>query len=243
MKIQIISDIHLEFGEFNMSENDCDVLIAAGDIGVGTEGMEWLKTLDIPVIYVAGNHEFWGYEMLDLVSVLKEISNNSNVKFLEKKSVIINGVKFIGCTLWTDFNLSDNAELMQELESTMNDFRYIYVGEDPISVEQIIEINHKSKKWLQKELAKPNDGPIVVVTHHAPLTNSWGSYHEDYLKYAYCNELESMLKEHKINLWVHGHIHQASDYKKHDVRIICNPRGYKGYQLVDEFEPEKSVQI
>lgn len=243
MKIQIISDIHLEFGEFELPEEGCDVLIAAGDIGVGTEGLEWLQTLEIPVIYVAGNHEFWGYEMLDLISVFNKLSKNSNVEYLEKASVIIDGVKFIGCTLWTDFDESDDKELMHELESTMNDFRYIFIGEEPISIEQLIQINHDSKKWLQKELAKPHKGPKVVVTHHAPSLKSWDSYHEDYLRYAYCNELDPLLKEYSIDLWVHGHIHQASDYKKHDVRIVCNPRGYKGYQLVDEFEPEKSVQL
>jgi len=243
MKIQIISDIHLEFGEFALPDRDCDVLIAAGDIGVGTEGLEWLQTLNIPVIYVAGNHEFWGYEMLDLISVFNELSKNSNVNYLEQKSVVINEVKFIGCTLWTDFDESDDQVLMRELENTMNDFRYIFIGENTISVKQLIQINHASKKWLQKELAKPHDGPKVVVTHHAPSLKSWASYHEDYLKYAYCNELELLLKEHEINLWVHGHIHQASDYKEHDVRIICNPRGYKGYQLVDGFDAKKNVKI
>lgn len=243
MKIQFISDVHLEFGNFDMPDKDCDVLIAAGDIGVGTEGLEWLQSLEVPVIYVAGNHEYWGFEITRLNGLFSEISKDSNVHHLEKNSVIIDGVKFIGCTLWTDFNECDDEALMQELESIMNDFRYIFLEESPISPQQLIEINHASKKWLDKELSKPHNGPTVVVTHHAPSINSWASDEEDFLKYAYCNELESMLKDKQINLWVHGHIHRSSDYTKHGVRVVCNPRGYKGYQLVDKFDPEKTITV
>lgn len=243
MKIQVISDVHLEFGHFDLPDKNCDVLIAAGDIGVGTEGLDWLQTLDIPVIYVAGNHEYWGFEITDLNSVLLEVSKNSNVHYLEQATVIIDSVRFIGCTLWTDFNECEDEEMLQELESIMNDFRYIFLDDGPITPQKLIKLNQKSKKWLDKELSKPHDGPTVVVTHHAPSLKSWADGEDDYLKYAYCNELESMLKDNQIDLWVHGHIHRSSDYKKHGVRVVCNPRGYKGYQLVNKFDPEKTIAV
>ena len=243
MKIQVISDVHLEFGPFELPINGCDVLIAAGDIGVGTEGLEWLQTLDIPVIYVAGNHEYWGFEIKDLNSVLTEVSKSSNVHYLEKNTVKIDGVRFIGCTLWADFNEAADEEQLQELESIMNDFRYIFLDEDLVTPQDLIKLNQSSKKWLDNELSKPHEGPTVVVTHHAPSLKSWVSAEDDYIKYAYCNELEPMLKENEISLWVHGHIHHSSDYKKHGVRVVCNPRGYKGYQLVDKFDPEKTIAV
>ena len=243
MNIQIISDVHLEFGEFDLPNNDCDVLIAAGDIGVGTEGLEWLQTLDIPVVYVAGNHEYWGFEIKDLNDVLADVSKGSNVHYLEKKSVIIEGVRFIGCTLWADFSECGDDELLQELESVMNDFRYIFLDEDLVTPQQLIKLHQNSKRWLDKELNKPHDGPTVVVTHHAPSLKSWSSDGDDHIKYAYCNELEPMLKDNEIDLWVHGHIHCSSDYKKHGVRVVCNPRGYKGYQLVERFDPEKTIAV
>ena len=90
MNIQIISDVHLEFGSFDLPDEECDVLIAAGDIGVGLEGLEWLQTLDIPVIYVAGNHEYWGFEINELQDELIGMSKGSNVRYLEKKSVVLN---------------------------------------------------------------------------------------------------------------------------------------------------------
>lgn len=243
MKIQIISDVHLEFGHFELPSKDCDVLIAAGDIGVGTEGLEWLQTLEMPVIYVAGNHEYWGYEINDLNSVLSNVSKGSNVHYLEKDSVKIDGVRFIGCTLWADFNESADEEQLQELESIMNDFRYIFLDEDLVTPQELIKLNQSSIKWLEKELSKSHDGSTVVITHHAPSLKSWASNKNDYIKYAYCNELEPMLEEKQIDLWVHGHIHHFSDYKIHGVRVVCNPRGYKGYQLVDKFDPEMTIEV
>lgn len=243
MNIQIISDVHLEFGSFELPNKNCDVLIAAGDIGVGTEGYEWLQTLGLPVVYVAGNHEYWGYEMADLNSLLVDGCKGSNVHYLEKDSIIINGVRFIGCTLWTDFNGSNDEILMEELENIMNDFRYIFVDSNLISPKELIDINTDSKKWLEKELSKSHNGPTVVVTHHAPSVKSWASDHDDFIKYAYCNDLESLFEKNEIDLWVHGHIHHSSDYTKNGVRVVCNPRGYKGYQIVDKFDPEKTIRI
>ena len=243
MKIQIISDVHLEFGAFKLPDEDCDVLIAAGDIGVGLEGLDWLLTLNMPVIYIAGNHEFWGYEMQNLQDDLVDVSKGTNVRYLEKKSAVIKGTRFLGCTLWTDFDDCDDEEVMQDLQNIMNDFRYISYQESLITPGNLIDINRDSVKWLQRELAKNHDGPTVVVTHHAPTKKSWAADPDDYLKYAYCNKLEPLLKENDIDLWVHGHIHHASDYTKHGTRIVCNPRGYKGYQTVDNFDASKLYKI
>ncbi len=243
MNIQIISDVHLEFGSFDFPDQDCDVLVAAGDIGVGLEGLEWLQTLDKPVIYVAGNHEYWGYDINELQDELIGMSKGSNVRYLEKKSVVIDGVRFLGCTMWTDFNECDDKEMMTDLQNIMNDFRYVSLDNSTITPEQLIKINHDCKKWLDRELAKKHDGPTIVVTHHAPTKKSWAGDPDDYLKFAYCNQLELTLKENQIDLWAHGHIHHASDYTKHGVRVVCNPRGYKGYQTVDSFDAQKLFKI
>ncbi len=243
MNIQIISDVHLEFGSFELPNKNCDVLIAAGDIGVGTEGLEWLQTLNILVIYVAGNHEYWGHEIADLNNLLIDSCKDSNVHYLEKNCVIVDGVRFIGCTLWTDFNESDDEKLIEELESVMNDFRYIFVESNLVTLKNLVDIHKDSKKWLDKELSKSHNGPTVVVTHHAPSVKSWASGQDDFIKFAYCTDLEPLLKENDIDLWVHGHIHHSSDYIKHGVRVICNPRGYKGYQVVDKFDPAKTIKV
>lgn len=243
MNLQIISDVHLEFGSFKFPNEECDVLIAAGDIGVGLEGLKWLQTLDIPVIYVAGNHEYWGYEINKLQDKLVGMSKGSNVRYLEKKSVVIDGVRFIGCTLWTDFDECVDKEMMDDLQNSMNDFRYILFNNSLITPKQLTKINYDCVKWLDSELAKKHDGPTIVVTHHAPHKKSWAGDSDDYLKFAYCNQLEPMFKENQIDLWAHGHIHHASDYTKYGVRVVCNPRGYKGHQIVDNFDAKKKFKI
>ena len=243
MNIQIISDVHLEFGNFELPDKNCDLLIAAGDIGVGVEGLEWLQTLNVPVVYVAGNHEYWGYEINNLSEKLQELSKGSNVHYLEKNSVIIDDVRFVGCTLWTNFNETENHNVMEELQCIMNDFRYIFFETGTVTPEQLIKINQDSKEWLVQELAKTHEGATVVVTHHAPCVNSWAADPDDYLKFAYCNELDSVLKENQIDLWVHGHIHHSNDYNRHGVRVVSNPRGYAGYQIVKNFDPGKTVSI
>jgi Icc-related predicted phosphoesterase len=243
MNIQIISDIHLEFGGFDLPDSDCDVLIAAGDIGVGIEGIEWLKSLDLPVIYVAGNHEYWGFEMNALQTGLSAMSKGSEVRYLEQDIAIIDGVRFLGCTLWTDFNKCEDEEMMSDLQNIMNDFRYISYDNSIITPTKLIELNQSCVNWLHRELAKKHDGPTIVVTHHAPTKMSWAADPDDYLMFAYCNQLESMLEEYEIDLWAHGHIHHTSDYTKHGVRVICNPRGYIGYQTVEKFDAKRVIKI
>lgn len=181
--------------------------------------------------------------MQDLQDEMIAMCKGSNVRFLEKKSAEINGVRFLGCTLWTDFNDCDDEEMMADLQSIMNDFRYISYDKAQITPEQLIKINKSCVKWLERELAKDHDGPTIVVSHHAPTKKSWAADPDDYLKFAYCNRLEPMLKENQIELWVHGHIHHTSDYTKHGTRVVCNPRGYKGYQTVDNFDAEKLFKI
>lgn len=103
-----LSDIHLESGPYELPPDlECDVIVAAGDIGVGTQGLEWLKTLDKPVVYVAGNHEYWSEQKnpIDMFQVQRDIRNaaeGSNVHYLENETVTIDGVQFIGATLWTN---------------------------------------------------------------------------------------------------------------------------------------------
>lgn len=108
MKLHILSDIHLEFGKWpkNMDIHaiDADVTILAGDIGIGLQGLEWALSIDRPVIYVMGNHEFYGQRpMADLWRKAREKVEHTHVHLLENESVQIGNVRFLGCTLWTDF--------------------------------------------------------------------------------------------------------------------------------------------
>ncbi len=242
MRIQIVSDLHLEFGPIDLEVDSADVLIAAGDINLGLEALPWLQNLQCPVIYVAGNHEYWGQDIKELNRTLTQKTEGGPVRFLENESVTVDGVRFLGCTLWTDYNASDPA-IMNEMHLVMNDFRYIKKDQRAIRPRDLVEINRFSRKWLHHELNQPFSGKTVVVTHHAPLMRSWYNRDENSVRYAYCNELGRFMEHHEIDLWVHGHVHETSDYVGHGVRVVCNPRGYHGYSEVDDFDPAKVVSL
>lgn len=242
MRIQYFSDIHLEFGPLETTTTDADIIVAAGDIGIGLQGLDWLKSLRKPVIYVAGNHEFYGQEYLSTVANLTGGSSASNVHFLEQRSWVHDEVRFLGCTLWSDLGGDDNDQL-EELVSIINDFRKIRYRADLLNAERYRRLHRESRRWLFGELAKPFPGKTVVVTHHAPTPWSWRDSPSQIKRHAYCNDLREVLHSFEIAAWFHGHTHAVSDYRCSGTRILCNPRGYFPNQLVDEFDPEKIAEI
>ncbi len=242
MRIQLVSDIHLEFKGLDLPVEGADVLVAAGDIGVGAAGLRWLAQLGCPVVYVAGNHEYWGEDLARFPHTLGELSAGTDVHFLENEVLEFAGIRFLGCTLWTDFHGGDRA-LMREIGALMNDFRYIARGGSALAPEDLVEINRASTAWLEAALQTPFPGRTVVVTHHAPLMRSWYDRPDNPLRYAYCNALDELLARHGIDLWIHGHIHQVSDYTAYGVRVVCNPRGYATHREVPGFDPVKTLDL
>lgn len=242
MRIQFFSDIHLEFGDFAIPDTDADVLVAAGDIGLGASGIEWLKSAGKPVVFVAGNHEFYAGEYAAVRAALAAATAGSSVHLLEDSEAQIDGVRFVGGTLWTDFNGADPA-LMSVARNSMNDYLQIRCGEGPLVPAHTLEANARTRRWLHDALARPFDGRTVVVTHHAPSFRSWQADPDSPLRYAYCNDLHGLIARPPVDLWIHGHVHYVSDYLENGVRILCNPRGYHGYQNVRGFDPARIVEI
>ena len=242
MKIQYFSDLHLEFGNLEPARSDADVIIAAGDIGVGLDGINWLTQFDRPVIYVLGNHEYWGQDYTDFIDQVWQESSGTNVHFLENESVEIEGVRFIGCSLWTDYG-HGNDQIMRAAAQGMNDFRYISDGGKPLRPSRLLEAHRQSVDWLSEVLTESYDGKTVVVTHHAPSMKSWHRSSLDGYQYCYCSNLEPIMNTTDASLWVHGHTHHAQDYEIQGVRIVCNPRGYYNYEEVNGFTIKKTVEI
>lgn len=242
MKIQYFSDVHLEFGQAELPVTEADVIVAAGDVGVGAGGVEWLKSSGKPTIYVAGNHEFYGGDIAGVQAEIGTAVAGSAIRFLECKSTEIGGVRFLGATLWTDF-MGENARLMEALIDNMNDYHQITCDDRPLKPADLVAINHAARDWLEGELAVSHAGPTVVVTHHAPLFASWRGADNSVFKGAYCNNLSRLIIDYDIALWIHGHVHARSDYRANRVRVVCNPRGYDGYQLVDGFDPGRIIVV
>src|SRR5580704_14857554 len=128
MRLHILSDLHMEFGPVDIPPVDADVVLLAGDIHLGTEGLKWARKQfpTQPVIYVLGNHEYYRHSLPELAGLLKAEAEGTNICVLENNLVEIGGITFLGCTLWTDFQLTGNpVEAMRVAEHTMSDYHVI----------------------------------------------------------------------------------------------------------------------
>lgn len=250
MKINIMSDVHNEFSLLSNPETESEVVILAGDIHTGTKAIEWAKLFDKPVIYVAGNHEFYKNHLESINRKIKEGTEGTNIHFLNNSSVEINGVRFIGTTLWTDFNLFGNPDSAKlEAQDAMNDYRLIrcspsYRKLRPIDTQSAFE---KALVFLKDKLNEPFEGKTVVVTHMAPSLQSVSElYKEDKLTPSYASHLDYLMGD-KIDLWIHGHVHHSNDYNINGTRIISNPRGYHrmGAELPEnkDFNPALVIEL
>jgi predicted phosphodiesterase len=240
VRIRALSDLHLEFAAFDADVDGCDLLVLAGDIGVGTAGVAWAATLDRPVVYVAGNHEFYHHRAPALIDELRTAAAGSRVRVLERNVAVIDGVRFCGATLWTDFALHDKVdESMIEARVRMSDFRAITSSDRGATLAPIETVNwHRdSVAWLRETLAEPFAGPTVVVTHHAPSLESLSQrYKRDPLSPAFASHLDELVAASGAALWIHGHTHHNVDYTVGATRVIANQRGYPGEGVFD-FDP------
>jgi len=248
MKLHILSDLHVEFAPYLLADTDAEVVILAGDIHRGDKGFKWAyeNIKDKEVIYVLGNHEFYREATPKLINKLKNKSKGTNVHILENDSISIDGVRFFGCTLWTDFNLLGKMDIsIAEAALQMNDYRLIRVSPTYKKCRPSFTVvwHNKSKKWLFREIDKSKESRIVVITHHAPSIMSIREKNrDDPLRAAYASNLEDPIASSKINLWIHGHIHTAFDYNIGKTRVLCNPLGYPDSPKRG-FNPELTVEV
>lgn len=262
MRMSVLSDIHLEHQKYSpklKNESNSEVLIIPGDLliaedlkrfplkntreetkshrqqnsSVYEEFLDNVSEEFEHIIYVPGNHEFYGGEYSDVLNVLSKIQNvYDNIHFLHDDWIVIDGVKFIGSTLWTDMN-NKNPLTLYTADQRMNDHRCIRLKDGNkytrMSSKKTAMIHDMSVKYISEHLKE--DKPTVVVTHHAP---SWQSVSPRFatseLNGAYVSDLEYMMKDH-LKFWIHGHIHHMNDYLIGNTRIICNPNGYPGEGL------------
>ena len=252
MKILILCDLHNEFGKIELEQTNCDAVVLAGDTDIGIRGAEWAKNAfrSIPIIYISGNHEYYGKKFFKINRQLTDISENSNFYFLERDELTLDNVRFLGCTLWTDFRLygEEKIELATyEAQSQITDYKRIRLGPNqgyrklkPIDT---IHFHNQSVQFLQEKLGEPFGGITIVVTHHSPTPKSISEHFEDdILNASFCSNLEWMIIKYKPNLWIHGHIHDKFDYWIGDTRIICNPRGYVP-DVVEGFQEDLILEV
>lgn len=281
VNIQLLSDLHLESHPHLTvaPAPGADLLVLAGDIGSYQNG-SLLSSLEIadfglarfsplpvaqggagwptPVLFLPGNHEYDGLDFEITHARLRETCERLGMLWLERETVLLGGVRFVGCTLWTDFDALTTDPFGrrevtpgEQLKAREKAFRaanfylkknHAFHAGEPMLAEGVRAQGLESQAWLRQALAVPFDGPTVVVTHFAPsLISADPRYGLVPGTAGFCNALDDLLP--LADVWLHGHLHCATDYVAHGCRVVANPLGYahKGEQVA--FQADSCIQL
>lgn len=253
MKIHLLSDLHLSVHPMPVPPADADVVVVAGDLARPQGSIEWASKFDQPTLFVAGNHEFYGSDLSTTVAQLREHAKGTHVHVLECDEWQFEGVRFLGCTLWSDYRLiTDPAQRelgLQQAMTMVRDFSRIAVAPGlPALFTPTVsqELFDHSVEWLESKFGEAHAGPTVVVTHFAP---SPGSIHPRFagspLNACFVSDLESRILRWQPQLWLHGHVHDSFDYHVGRTRVVANPRGYARDGVVENahFDPSMVIEV
>lgn len=236
MRLHILSDLHLGARRlpetFLLPDVEADALVLAGDIQRHTDGLAWAarvgRTAGKQLIYVPGNHEYYHADLPEMLVSLRREARRLGICLLSNDSVVINGVRFLGSTLWTDFRLYPDLcpDAMRAAGSLINDFKVIRNAGSAYTPERSVQLHGVARVWLEEELSTPFAGPTVVVTHHAPHSGSVAErFAFDLLTPAFASDLSQLVERFQPELWIHGYMHDCFDYRVRKTRIVCNPMG------------------
>lgn len=247
LRLLVLSDLHLDHQPLDVVTDgrridaDADVVVLAGDIDEGLKGLRWARQAfpDKPIVYVAGNHEFYGKDWSRHTSDMRALAKTLGIHFLERDAIEIEGIRFLGCTLWTDFQINgeDKAQTcMKEAQYRLNDCRQIRLSRSSANADLYwlrsktlvpvltLQRHRQSVDWLEAQLAMGDPHRTVVVTHHAPHPQSVApGYLGDQLTPSFVSDLDWLMG--RSALWIHGHVHDSFDYVVRGTRVVCNPRG------------------
>lgn len=233
MKLWVISDLHLETvpfpGAFKPSTPDFDVLVCAGDTWSGSveRGFAFLRALAgrKPIVTVLGNHEHWRCEISEVLAKARRAAGAADIHLLEGEAIDLLGVRFIGATLWTDYELGGDVDLQkltgEEIRVRDSD------RERPFAVGDARQLHLEARERLTALIDQPSPLPRVVVTHHAPLAECVDICDRGKWIAGNCaSDLSELTDTGRVDLWVHGHIHRSIDFRRPSrTRVICNPAG------------------
>ena len=279
MKIQVASDLHLEFERqyksdkgfvpFNLGHTDADVIVLAGDIGVGFKEEskfceQIARTHGKPVVFVLGNHSFYNQGNIDRIRGKWAKYESENVHYIDEgRHWTYKGVNFVGGIFWTDFN-NYNVMDMTVADQMMNDYRGCRMTKMDSNLDNMnswnkdgtessefyftprrsVDEHYKTKEYMNYMLGEWKGQKNVVVTHHLPSGKSGDiRFRGNALNPAYYSNLDEWVMDRDISLWVHGHTHGSNDYMLGDTRVVCNPRGDHGYEENDNFSKSLVVEV
>lgn len=236
----MLSDLHVEQAPFEPTPAEADVVVLAGDVHNGGAALRWARAAfpDQPIVQVAGNHEFYDGSHGEVLASMRQAARELGIHFLENDAVEIAGVRFLGCTLWTDYRVFEDGSRGQRLtqQAAMDANRRLLADYFAIAVDEpagrrrfepadSARLHAHSRAWLASALDERFDGPTVVVTHHLP---SWRSVHPEFARWVtnagFVSDVDALVE--RATLWLHGHTHTTQSYAIGATRVACNPRGY-----------------
>ena len=264
MKIRVLSDLHLEFADWTPPKGDEDVVVLAGAIHQGVKGIKWARQHFplVPVIYVPGNHEYYGRELIEHLEALRAAGRKHGVDVLDGDELVLDGVRFLGATIWTDYALyGDGPAVIRAMYGAvrgMEDHQVIRYGDRALHPNDLLTIHREQSAWLEQRLAAEFSGPTVVITHRAPSPRSVArQFDGSLLSPSFASDLTRLMGLPRVPpvmtaaipapvtpaLWIHGHMHQSYDYVECDTQVVCNPRGYAPYEPNPDFDPAMIVEV
>lgn len=271
MRLQLLSDLHLEANPGFVAEPapGADLLVLAGDVGsyqarsAGAMaepdwGLQRFSPLPqhagwpTPVLFVPGNHEYDGLDFDQAHADLRATCDRLGIIWLEREQLLIGGVRFVGTTLWADYDaLAQGLDIARALHQRGKAFRAANFYLEKMATRRrgalfdaaaMREQALLCQEWLGQALARPHDGSTVVVTHFAPsLRSADPRYGRTPGTAGFCNTLDSWLE--RADLWLHGHLHCAHDYRVGRCRVVANPLGYAGKHEQRDFIPDLCLEL
>ncbi len=277
MRIQLFSDLHLERYPHFVPDvrDDTDVVVLAGDIGSYQSGSRLLEqdfglgrfsprrpgAGKARVLYIPGNHEFDGLEFDEAHARLRAICEGLGIEWLDRETLVVDGVRFVGTTLWSDFDAlaAQEQDLTKGLQRREKAFRAAnyYLSKnttlkhgEKVLAEGIRAMALDCQAWLREALAAPFDGSTVVVTHFAPsLQSADPRYGLTPGTAGFCNALDALFPQAQV--WIHGHLHCMNDYTVRGVddgrdwacRVVANPLGYLSKGEQEAFRPGLVIEV
>jgi predicted phosphodiesterase len=269
LRIQIASDLHLEmfskpFANWyrvdRLGPEAADLLVLAGDIHNGIEAVRCFADWPIPVLYVPGNHEYYETRIDLALRAMRDAARGTSVRVLSEDVTVIHGLRFVACTLWTDYELLGTGIhktlAMQTCERFMVDHRLIQgvdANRKRFTPEDALSIHQREKAWLVEQLHTPHDAPTVAITHHGVHPQSVHPRFDQHpANPGFISNLSDVLG--LADLWIHGHVHNSFDYWVGRTRVVVNPGSYalnigQAKRPEDlrwenpEFDPAKLVQL
>lgn len=258
MKLQLLSDLHLETEDFDpVPAPGAELLVLAGDIDATWRGFSRFAGWPVPVLVVAGNHEFDGRELDSAWPALAETCAAAGLRLLQRDSCVLAGgdgrrVRFVGTTRWSDFDVFGAARRERAQRAAGYFLRLMDAtrGGQPFDSAAVRAEGLACRAWLQAELARPADGAwerTVVVTHFAPsLRSADPRYGLQPGTASFCNADDDLIP--LADLWLHGHLHCRHDYTlprpgREPARVLCQARGLAAKGEADGYDPLRLIEV